>query len=100
MAFISPCEICAWCRLDLRQFLAGLRFLLNSAIPLLFSTASRFISVPPSLGPGYLQNHDSHAIVESIDLYPTLADLSGLVLPSEVRLDAGRMSLTSRAPPT
>ena len=45
----------------------------------------RFISVPPSLGDDYLQNHDSHAIVESIDLFPTLADLSGLEMPPEVR---------------
>lgn len=69
-----------------------LKFVLYQLTPRRFSlmpTSSRFIGVPSSLGPGYLQNHNSHAIVESIDLYPTLADLGGLALPSEVRPDAG-----------
>ena len=55
----------------------------------LFELATRipmYVRIPASLGPGWRRGVRSRAIVESVDLYPTLADLAGIGLPPGQRL--------------
>lgn len=53
----------------------------------LFELATRvplYVRVPPSLdGGGWRRGVKEHTVVESVDLYPTLADLAGLKLPPQ-----------------
>lgn len=45
----------------------------------------RYVRVPPSLGEGWARGAVSAAVVESVDLFPTLTDLAGLPNPKQVR---------------
>eukprot|EP00052_Salpingoeca_macrocollata_P009341 m.73814 g.73814 ORF g.73814 m.73814 type:complete len:567 (-) comp17058_c0_seq3:33-1733(-) len=42
--------------------------------------------VPPQGDPGYARNHTDTSLVESLDLYPTIAELAGVALPAHQNL--------------
>lgn len=56
---------------------------LSPSVSLPLSRPLRYVVVPDSLGAGWARGAKSSAVVESIDLMVTLADLAGLPLPKQ-----------------